>query len=180
MLNPQAAPRRLAREVIYESDWVNLYADRVEFPGGRIIERHHFVHFEQDSVGTLAENDEGKLLLVESYRYTTGTVEWELPAGRLEADESALEGGRREMEEESGYASQDHRLVYTFFGLIGISNIQHHIVHCRVTEKVRDFDTNEVRSVRWFSRQEIAEMLANNVIRDAYTLVAVLMWLRGV
>ena len=45
---------------------------------------------------------------------------------------------------------------------------------------MRDFDTNEVRSVRWFSRQEIAEMLANNVIRDAYTLVAVLMWLRGV
>lgn len=71
------------RSQMYESDWVNLYADRVEFPGGRIIERHHFVHIEQDSVGTLAENGEGKLLLVQSYRYTTGTVNGSYPPGGL-------------------------------------------------------------------------------------------------
>jgi len=180
MSEPRSAPRRLAREVIYESSWVNLYADRVEFPGGRIIDRHHFVHFEQDSVGALAENDEGQLLLVESYRYTTGTIEWELPAGRIEANESPLEGGRREVIEESGYDSVEHRLVYTFFGLIGISNIKHHIIYCRVTEQIAAFDTNEVRSVRWFSRAEIEEMVAQNVIRDAYTLISVLMWLRGI
>lgn len=173
-------PRRLGREVIYESSWVNLYADRVEFPGGRVIDRHHFVHFEQDSVAALAENADGQLLMVESYRYTTGTIEWELPAGRIEQNELALEGGKREVMEESGYNSDNHRPLYTFFGLIGISNIQHHIIHCHTREQVANFDTNEVRSVRWFSRQEIEELIDRKVIRDAYTLIALLMWLRGV
>ncbi len=27
----QRKPRRLSREVIYESSWMNLYADKVEF-----------------------------------------------------------------------------------------------------------------------------------------------------
>jgi len=30
-------PEKLAREVIYESDWVNLYADKVKFQDGFIF-----------------------------------------------------------------------------------------------------------------------------------------------
>lgn len=176
---PDAAPRRLNRQTIYESSWVNLYVDRVEFPGGRIIERHHVVHFDKDSVAALAENAAGQLLLIESYRYITGTVEWELPAGRMEEGETALNGAEREVLEESGYASVDHRLIHTFYGLIGISNIIHHLVYCRVTEQVADFDPNEVRSVRWFARSEIESVIDQGQIRDAYTLIGLLLWLRG-
>jgi hypothetical protein len=34
-------PQRLNREIIHQSPWVNLYADKVKFPGGRIGERHY-------------------------------------------------------------------------------------------------------------------------------------------
>lgn len=180
MIEPLSLPRRLARDVIYESAWVNLYVDRVEFPGGRIVERHHVVHFDHDSVAALAENAAGQLLLIESYRYVTGTIEWELPAGRIEQGESPLEGAQREVVEESGYASVDHRLVQTFYALNGISNITHHLVHCRITECVADFDSNEVRSVRWSTRDEIEAMIAQGHIRDGYTLIGLLLWLRGI
>lgn len=180
LVDPLPRPRRLAREVIYESAWVNLYADRVEFPGGRIVERHHVVHFDHDSVAALAENAAGQLLLIESYRYVTGTIEWELPAGRIEQAESPLEGAQREVLEESGYASVDHRLVHTFYALNGISNITHHLVHCRVTEHVADFDANEVRSVRCCTRDEIESLIAQGQIHDGYTLIGLLLWLRGV
>lgn len=178
-ISPHAAPRRLNRQTIYESSWVNLYVDRVEFPGGRIIDRHHVVHFDKDSVAALAENELGQLLLIESYRYVTGTVEWELPAGRMEEGETALIGAEREVLEESGYASIEHRLIHSFYGLIGISNITHHLVHCRVTEQVADFDANEVRSIRWFARSEIESLIDQGQIRDAYTLIGLLFWLRG-
>lgn len=34
-------PEKLDRKVIYESDWISLYADRVRMPGGEIIESYH-------------------------------------------------------------------------------------------------------------------------------------------
>ncbi len=40
-------PKRLARTVVYENPWVNLYVDKVQFPGGRIIEEHHLLDFEK-------------------------------------------------------------------------------------------------------------------------------------
>ena len=39
-------PKRLARTVIYENPWVNLYIDKVAFPGGRIVEEHHILEFD--------------------------------------------------------------------------------------------------------------------------------------
>ena len=61
-------PRRLARKVIYENPWVSLYADRVEFPGGRVIPEHHVVHFDRESVAVVVENAAGEVLLIESHR----------------------------------------------------------------------------------------------------------------
>lgn len=43
-------PKQLSRTVIYENPWVNLYADKVRFPGGRIIEKHHVLDFETEAV----------------------------------------------------------------------------------------------------------------------------------
>ena len=37
------APVRLARTVLYESPWVNLYRDRAVLPTGRILEQYHFL-----------------------------------------------------------------------------------------------------------------------------------------
>ncbi len=174
------APRRLARQVIYENPWVSLYADRVQSPGGRIIERHHIVHFETESVAVLMENEQGELLLIESYRYATGTIEWETPAGKIDPGESILEGARREAYEESGYETVDHCHLYRFYALIGISNMVHHIVYCRATQQVAEFDRNEVRSTRWFSKPAIEAMIERREIGDGYTLTGLLLWLRRV
>jgi hypothetical protein len=43
-------PERLARKVVYQSEWVNLYVDKVQFPSGRIIEHHHLLDFEYPAV----------------------------------------------------------------------------------------------------------------------------------
>ena len=153
--------------------------DRVQFPDGRIIDKHHLLDFEKEAVGVLAENAEGQVLLVHVYRYTTDTIEWEIPAGAVEEGESILEAAKREVLEESGYETDDHQLIYSYYPINGISNKVFHIAHCYALRKVADFDRNEVRDFRWVSRQEIERMIRDRLVRDGFTLPALLLYLIG-
>jgi ADP-ribose pyrophosphatase len=170
-------PERLARTVIYENPWVNLYVDKVRFPDGRIIEEHHLLDFEKEAVAALVENAEGEILMVHVYRYTTDTIEWEIPAGTLEEGESILEAARREVLEESGYETTSHELIYTYYPINGISNKVFHIARCQATRSTGTFDKNEVRAFRWVSRQEIQTMIKNRSVRDGFSLPALLLYL---
>ena len=170
-------PKRLSRTVIYENPWVNLYVDKVQFPDGRIIEKHHLLDFEKEAVAVLVENAQSQILLVHAYRYTTDTIEWEIPAGVVEDGESILEAAEREVCEESGYETINHELIYTYYPMNGISNQVFHIVRCQAAEKTGDFDRNEVKEFKWVSRQEIQEMVKDKLVKDGFSLAALLLYL---
>ena len=170
-------PRRLSRTAIYENPWVNLYVDRVQFPGGRIIEKHHVLEFEKEAVAVLVENAQDQILLVHVYRYTTDSIEWEVPAGIIDPGEALIEAAEREVLEESGYETVDHEIIYTFYPMNGISNKVFHIVRSRATRGTGVFDPNEVKEFRWISKPEIQRMIRDRQIKDGYTLTALLLHL---
>jgi ADP-ribose pyrophosphatase len=170
-------PKRLARTIIYENPWVNLYVDRVQLPAGRIVEAHHVLDFDKEAVGVLVENAEGQILLVHAYRYVIESIEWEIPAGGIEDGESALEAARREVWEESGYETADHALIYTYYPMNGIANKVFHVVQCRAVGENGDFDHNEVRAFRWVSRSQIKRMIRDRQLQDGYSLTALLLYL---
>ncbi len=170
-------PERLARSVIHESPWMNVYLDKVKFPNGRIIEDFHVVDFPYAAVTMIAENEKGDVLFSLISRYATGTTEWELPAGGLEPGESVLETAEREVLEETGYRSSGLRLVYSYFPMNGNANMQFHVVFCKAGLKVGDFDRNEVSDVRWFTKDEIQRRIRDRDITDGFTLTALLLWL---
>ena len=172
-------PKRLAREVVYQSRWVNLYKDTVEFPNGFVIDKFHLLDFEREAVAAAMENEAGEVIFVRIPRYTTGTSEWELPAGGMEPGEPILEAAKRELMEETGYTSTNHKLVYTYYPMNGQANQLFHIVFCRAGERVQDFDPNEVAEVRWFTKDEIGQLLKEQKIMDGFSLTALLLWLQN-
>ena len=172
-------PKRLSREVIYKSDWVNVYADKVKFPAGRVIDRHHMIEFANEAVGVIVENSRRELLFVHAYRYTLDTVEWEIVTGGIDTGESIYEAAKREVFEESGYLTHDHRLVYSFNPTNGISDQTFHIVTCRAGSSSSEFDRNEIKETKWFSRNDVGQMINSKNIRDGFTLPAMLLYLGG-
>jgi 8-oxo-dGTP pyrophosphatase MutT (NUDIX family) len=172
-------PEQLAREIVYQSRWVNLYKDTVRFPNGFVIDKFHLLDFEREAVAAVMENANGEVIFARIPRYTTGLAEWELPAGGMEVGEEILESAKRELLEETGYTSTDHELVYTYYPMNGQANQIFHIVFCKAGDKVQDFDPNEVSEIRWFSRNEIKQLLRDQKVKDGFSLTALLLWLQN-
>lgn len=169
-------PIRLSRKVVYESPWVNLYLDRVQFPGGRVIEDFHMLDMEKEAVGVIVENEEGEVLLVHAYRYTTDSMEWEIPAGGIDAGETPVQAAQREVLEETGYSATPPEYLFAFYPMNGNSNKVFHLARCRAGAKQGVFDENEVQSVRWVGRNEIRSMIQAGRFQDGFSLVG-LLWL---
>ncbi|HNT23571.1 MAG TPA: NUDIX hydrolase [Anaerolineales bacterium] len=170
---------RLARQIVYESPWVNLYLDTVRFPNGHVIEQYHMLDFTRAAVAAIVEDDAGNVIFVRVHRYTTGLTEWELPAGGMEDGESVFEAARREVREETGYDSQDHRLLYSYYPMPGSANKFFHIVHCKALgQPQEDIDANEVSGRRWLTKDEARQMIKDHATSDGYTLTALLLWLQ--
>lgn len=171
-------PVRLSRETIFESEYLRLHLDRVRQPNGFIIERFHNVEYPHPAVGVVVENEKGQVVLCRVPRYTSMTNQWSVPAGGVEKGEDVLESARREVWEETGYESFDHRLVYTYYPQQGSSNKLFQVVFCRAGERTGSFDPNEISEVGWFSRDEVEILIDRGEMQDGLGLTALLLWLR--
>ncbi len=172
-------PERLARKIVYESRWVNLYIDKVRFPNGLVLDDHHLLDFPLGAAAALVENQNGCVIFVRVCRYTAGTTRWELPAGGLEAGESETEAAKREVLEETGYSSEGHELMYSFYPMGGIANKLFHVVRCQAAQRVQEFDRAEVSDIRWCTRDEVRQMIREKSITDGLSLTALLLWLQA-
>ncbi|MBL8107900.1 MAG: NUDIX hydrolase, partial [Anaerolineales bacterium] len=147
-------------------------------PSGLVIEEFHLLDFPRSAVTAIVENNAGDIVLARIPRYASGTTEWELPAGGVKIGESEIDAAKREVLEETGYTSNNHELIYSYYPMNGSSNKVFHIVHCKAVDHVQDFDKDEVSETRWFTKSEIRQMIKDKIITDGFTLTALLLWLQ--
>jgi ADP-ribose pyrophosphatase len=88
-------------------------------PSGAVVEREYFEH--PGGVTIVALTPRQELVLVRQYRFTLDRCTLELPGGTLEAGETSEAAAKRELLEESGYASNDWTLLGEFFLAPGYS-----------------------------------------------------------
>lgn len=107
-------------------------------------------------VGGIIERN-GKFLLVQENKEIC-KGKWNLPAGRLNCDETILEGAKREIFEECGCKVE-------LLGILQIGNKKINndymvsvIFSTKLLEEDIKFDGNEIVNVKWFSYDEILNM----------------------
>jgi 8-oxo-dGTP pyrophosphatase MutT (NUDIX family) len=165
----------LRRETIYDSPWVRLHRDDVRLPDGSVIDGHHVVDFPYSAVSIVPIGTDGRLLMIEHYRFITDTTGWELPAGGVDEGETIEEAAARELLEEGGAIAERLEYLGVYHPCNGSTNLTFHIYighGARVVGEITD--TNEVMRAAWHEQEAAWQMIVANQIRDGLTLTALL------
>lgn len=94
----------LDRRRVHDDRWIRLRSDRVELPDGTVLDPFYTLEY-PDSVNVIALTHDDQVVLVEQWRHAVGKLTVEFPAGASDAGEEPLAAIRRELLEETGYAS---------------------------------------------------------------------------
>ena len=102
---------------IFNGRVIRVTVDKVQLEDGttstREIVHHH------GGACILPVDADGSVTMVRQFRYAFGEEIWELPAGKLEADEDPFEAAKRELSEECGLTADnfiDLGVVYATVG----------------------------------------------------------------
>lgn len=161
----------------FKGNWIDLNVDKVELPDGKHIE-YEALHYHRAGVGIVAENCDGKIMLVKSYRFINDYTGWEVPAGTVPPDQHHSECIIQELKEEAGCEVSPENLFYAgnYYPSIGSSSQVFHCYYAKsVTQVTEQLDTNEIIDAKWFSKEEIIDLIKNGEIKDGFSLTLLLM-----
>ena len=129
----------------------------------------------------MAVDEKKRILLVRQYRLPADKYLWELPAGKVDDGETPLQAARRELIEETGYRARKWQKLATFFPSPGF--VAERMTIYLATELTAGTATpmdDERIETRWFTRQELAGMIASGKIEDGKTMIGFLKWRAGI
>ncbi|OUZ40205.1 ADP-ribose pyrophosphatase [Solibacillus kalamii] len=102
--------KTLKSEYIHKSPFGNIRKDECELPNGIVID-DYYVNEYSDWVNAVVLTKENEIVLVEQYRYAGNEFYLEVPAGKIEENETYEEAIIREVREETGFISESNPVL---------------------------------------------------------------------
>ena len=162
----------LSSREIYRNHWMRLREDEILRSNGK---KGIYGVVEKDDAAIILPIDNGRVWLVEQFRYTIEERAIELPQGGWEREvENPEELARGELKEETGL----HAAEMTYLGWLwiayGFTRQKHHVflaTGLTQTEKDPDPEEHDLQ-VRCIPVEEFEEMIHNGTVRDNCTVSA--------
>jgi ADP-ribose pyrophosphatase len=169
---------QLASRRVYTGRVVRLDVDTVRFPDGSTGELEVIRHPGAAAVVPCASDPAGKdptILLLKQYRYATGGVLWEVPAGTLSPGEDPAACARRELAEEAGVTARELRPLTSIWTTPGFTDeVIHLYLATGLSPGTPARERDEFIEVEPQPLSRVLSRIRDGEIRDAKTIVAIL------
>jgi ADP-ribose diphosphatase len=170
-------PQVLSSQTVYTGKVFGIRRDEVIEPTGVRTTREMITH--PGSVVVLPVLPDGRVLLIQQYRYAARQYLWELVAGRMDPGETPLQAAARELKEETGYSAKRLKIFLEFFPTPGFLEEKMYLLLAEgLTPGKAEPEEDEKIVARPYTHKQLDEMLRKKQLRDAKTIAGILYYLR--
>ena len=165
-MNNEKKGKVLESSYLFNEPWLTVRKDKVELANGVVIPNYYVLEY-PNWVNILAITKDKKFLMIRQYRHGTGTTNFELCGGCVDAeDASPLEAAKRELQEETGYGNGHWRQNLKLSANPSISNNWTYNFVAEDVELIstQHLDGGEDISVHLLSLDKVVKLLKNNEI----------------
>jgi ADP-ribose pyrophosphatase len=149
-------------EVAHDPSGFEIHRSIVRHPGSAVM---------------MAVDAQDRILLVKQFRLPAEKELWELPAGRIDPGESALETARRELREETGYAAKKWTPLASFWASPGYVDEKMNLFLAEdLTAGEKEPMEDERIEIQWFESEKLRQMIRGGEIQDGKTMAGYLLW----
>jgi ADP-ribose pyrophosphatase len=165
----------MARELIYTGRKIKVYVERATASDGSPIRWDFIEH--PGAVAILPLVDAERVCLLRNRRPNVGETLLEIPAGTLEPGEAPEPAAIRELAEETGYAANQWRKLCECYPSPGVLNERMYLFAASdLTPGPLHLEKDEELVPEIVTWPQALTWALDGTIRDAKTLVAVLLW----
>ena len=159
-----SAPREIWREARYA-----IAVHQVPSRDGGVVERACIDH--QGAVVVWAEDDAGRIAMIDNQRWTVGQRLLELPAGTLHVGEDPRDGACRELAEETGLQAGRIESLGSYFLAPGSSNERMWaFVAGDLVQGPAQLDADEDLVTRWMTLAQLDAAIVDGDVQNANVL----------
>ena len=164
----------IQNEVLYNGKFLNILKEIYELPNGKTVEKEKVIkNIGKNSVIVIAITQDKEYIITFQNRIKDEKIA-EFPSGYIENGENPIEAAKRELQEETGYISNDLFIVDKVFTSPGIDNSTTYIVvanNCIKTDEIKNNGT-ELVIYGLFSEVELKYLISNNIMNGAMNKLA--------
>ena len=165
--------RKISSEIIYQGSILDVRRDKVRLPNGHTSTREWIKHPGAVCIIPLLPDD--RIALIRQYRYPVQQEMIELPAGKLDQNESPENCAVRELEEEIGYKASKLTFITNIHPAIGFAD---EIMGLYLAEDLQktasNRDIDEFLELMPTHLHKAVEMVWNGAITDVKTIIGIL------
>lgn len=159
---------------IFSENWLKLRADKCLLPDGRIMDPYYVIEVPSWTNMVIITKDE-KIVLVKQYRHASGEITLELPGGILEKGEAPKDSAIREMQEETGYVSNEIEFLSQTLSNPALHTNTAYFFLARNAEKMvpTHFDPFEDLQLETYTKEELKQLLNDGKIQHGVQIGAI-------
>ena len=172
--------RVLSSKVSYKGPLFRVLTEEVSEPDGKQTTRDIIRH--NGSIVILAVDSSKSrkdplVIMEQQYRHAAGQYLMELPAGKLEPGEDALEGAKRELIEETGYRANHWTKLVRYFASPGFLGEWMQVFLAEdLTRGRSEPEDDESIDVAAIPLSKILKLIEKGKILDGKTLVSIMLY----